>query len=144
MVKEAGTGKTLHTKSIGLTVLLKPSPPRIFPAAPVAIEGVTQKTFRHGKYFLTQINDCRQAHQPDVLQWWRVSSPPDQVVQGGRVPAPRVHHDPRGHQGRAEQQRPHHPPQQEHGRRRLQVHRLEQSPRSEAEAGDQDQSQSQL
>ena len=43
MVKEAGTGKTLHTKSIGLTVLLKPSPPRIFPVAPVAIEGLTQK-----------------------------------------------------------------------------------------------------
>ena len=43
MVKEAGTGKTLHTKSIGLTVLLKPSPPRIFPVAPVAIEGLSQK-----------------------------------------------------------------------------------------------------
>ena len=43
MVKEAGTGKTLHTKSIGLTVLLKPSPPRIFPAAPVAIEGETEE-----------------------------------------------------------------------------------------------------
>ena len=39
MVKEAGTGKTLHTKSIGLTVLLQPSAPRIFPASPVAIEG---------------------------------------------------------------------------------------------------------
>ena len=39
MVKEAGTGKTIHTKSIGLTVLLKPSAPRIYPPSPVAIEG---------------------------------------------------------------------------------------------------------
>ena len=39
MVKEAGTGKTLHTKSVGLTVLLPPSPPSIHPPSPVAIEG---------------------------------------------------------------------------------------------------------
>jgi len=39
MVKEAGTGKTVHTKSIALTVLLKPSPPKISPPAPVATEG---------------------------------------------------------------------------------------------------------
>ena len=39
MVKEAGTGKTLHTKSIGLTVLLQPSSPRISPPSPVATEG---------------------------------------------------------------------------------------------------------
>ena len=39
MVKEAGTGNTVHTKSIGLTVLLKPSPPKISPPAPLATEG---------------------------------------------------------------------------------------------------------
>ena len=39
MVKEAGTGRTVHTKSVGLTVLLPPAPPRISPASPVAVEG---------------------------------------------------------------------------------------------------------
>ena len=39
MVQEAGTGKTLHTKAVGLTVLLPPSPPSIHPPSPVAIEG---------------------------------------------------------------------------------------------------------
>ena len=39
VVQEAGTGKTLHTKAVGLTVLLPPSPPTIHPPSPVAIEG---------------------------------------------------------------------------------------------------------
>jgi hypothetical protein len=39
MVKSSGSGTLLHTKKISLTVLLKPSPPRVLPAAPAATEG---------------------------------------------------------------------------------------------------------
>lgn len=39
MLKEGGTGRTLYTRTVGLTVLLKPSPPRITPSSPAATEG---------------------------------------------------------------------------------------------------------
>ena len=39
MLKEGGTGRTLYTKTVGLTVLLKPSAPRISPSSPIATEG---------------------------------------------------------------------------------------------------------
>ena len=39
MLKEGGTGRTLFTKTVGLTVLLKPSAPRISPSSPIATEG---------------------------------------------------------------------------------------------------------
>lgn len=38
MLKEAGTGKLLHTSKIGITVLIKPSPPTITPRTPIATE----------------------------------------------------------------------------------------------------------
>ena len=40
MLKEAGTGKLLHTNKIGITVLIKPSPPIITPRTPIATEGL--------------------------------------------------------------------------------------------------------
>ena len=38
-MKEGGTGNVLHSKSVELTVLLKPSPPTISPSNPTATEG---------------------------------------------------------------------------------------------------------
>ena len=38
-MKEGGTGNELHSMSIELTVLLKPSPPKISPSNPIATEG---------------------------------------------------------------------------------------------------------
>ena len=38
-MKEGGSGRELHSKSIELTVLLKPSPPKISPSNPTATEG---------------------------------------------------------------------------------------------------------
>ena len=38
-MKEGGSGRELHSKSIELTVLLKPSPPTISPSNPTATEG---------------------------------------------------------------------------------------------------------
>ena len=38
-MKEGGTGRELHSKSVKLTVLLKPSPPTISPSNPTATEG---------------------------------------------------------------------------------------------------------
>lgn len=39
VLKEGGTGRTLHSKTVGLTVLLRPSAPVISPSSPVATEG---------------------------------------------------------------------------------------------------------
>jgi echinoid protein len=38
-MKEGGTGMELHSKSVELTVLLNPSPPKISPSDPTATEG---------------------------------------------------------------------------------------------------------
>ena len=38
-MKEGGTGQELHSKSVELTVLLRPSPPSLNPATPTATEG---------------------------------------------------------------------------------------------------------
>lgn len=40
-MKEGGTGKELHSKSMDLTVLLEPSAPSVRPSNPVATEGRT-------------------------------------------------------------------------------------------------------
>jgi hypothetical protein len=38
-MKEGGTGRELHSKSVTVTVLLKPSEPKIHPSNPTATEG---------------------------------------------------------------------------------------------------------
>lgn len=38
-VMKETSGKLLHTSKIGLTILVKPSPPVISPRAPLAVEG---------------------------------------------------------------------------------------------------------
>ena len=82
MVQEAGTGKTLHTKAVGLTVLLPPSPPTIHPPSPVAIEGDNHSNNNNNNLTLTF---PRQTPEPDLLQQWRVSSSTDPVVQVSAV-----------------------------------------------------------
>ena len=62
-----------------------------------------------------------QAPQPDLLQPGRVAASPDQVVQGGPVPAAGGQPGAGRHQGRGQSQRAHHHPAQEHGRRGVQV-----------------------
>ena len=81
----------------------------------------------------------RETIESYLLQFRRLSSSSDQMVQRRPESAVGVDHDHRGQQRRAQQERADHRAAQEHWRGRVQVHRMEQSAGTASEAGDEDQ-----
>ena len=80
----------------------------------------------------------RETFESDLLQFRRITSSTDKVVQRRPEPVAGVNHDHWGQQGRAQQECPHHSPTQEHRWSGVSVHSLEQGFGTTSEAGDKD------
>ena len=72
-MKKEGTGEQLHSKSLKLTVLLKPSEPKISPSNPVATEG----------RMLNLTCESTGGSPPPQIQWFREGQ--DQVLDAAMV-----------------------------------------------------------
>jgi hypothetical protein len=66
MLMEGGTGRMLFTKEVGLTVLLKPSAPRISPSSPIAIVNLTDTAERSESEEDVETRRNETTRQPDI------------------------------------------------------------------------------